>query len=86
MLSIKDLEPKFKINMELKEGSLKAEIEGSKTSLLTGLSLLAKNLKENGISEILIREAINTGLMTEEELIKDVDQKINELLNKLFKF
>lgn len=86
MLNIKDLEPKFKINMELKEGSLKAEIEGSKTSLLTGLSLLAKNLKENGISEILIREAINTGLMTEEELIKDVDQKINELLNKLFKF
>ena len=84
MLNMKDLEPKFKINMELKEGSLKSEIEGSKTSLLTGLSLLVKNLKENGISEILIREAINTGLMTEEELKKSVNNKINELLNKLF--
>lgn len=84
MLNMRDLEPKFRINMELNNGNLKTEFEGSKTSLLTGLSLLVKNLKENGISEILIREAINTGLMTEEELKKSVNNKINELLNKLF--
>lgn len=86
MLNMKDLEPKFKINMELNNGNLKTEFEGSKTSLLTGLSLLAKKLEECGISKNLIRQAIDTGLKTEEELKKDVDRKINELLNKLFEF
>ena len=84
MLNMRDLEPKFKINMELNNGNLKTEFEGSKTSLLTGLSLLAKKLEECGISKNLIRQAIDTGLKTEEELKKDVDRKINELLNKLF--
>ena len=86
MLNMKDLEPKFKINMELNNGNLKTEFEGDKTSLLTGLSLLARNLEECGISKNLIRQAIDTGLKTEEELKKDVDRKINELLNKLFEF
>ena len=78
------LEPKFKINIELENGNLKTEFKGNKTSLLTGLSLLAKKLEECGISKNLIRQAIDTGLKTEEELKKDVDRKINELLNKLF--
>lgn len=86
MLNMKDLEPKFKINIELENGNLKTEFKGNKTSLLTGLSLLARKLEECGISKNIIKQAVNTGLMTEEELIKDVDQKINELLNKLFKF
>lgn len=80
------LEPKFKINIELENGNLKTEFEGDKTSLLTGLSLLARNLEECGISKNIIRQAVDTGLMTEEELKKDVDRKINELLNKLFEF
>ena len=84
MLNMRDLEPKFRINMELNNGNLKTEFEGSKTSLLKGLSLLAKKLEECGISKNLIRQAIDTGLKTEEELKKDVDRKINELLNKLF--
>ena len=84
MLNMRDLEPKFKINMELNNGNLKTEFEGSKTSLLTGLSLLAKKLEECGISKNLIRQAIDTGLKTEEELKKDVDRKINELLEIFF--
>ena len=84
MLNMRDLEPKFKINMELNNGNLKTEFEGSKTSLLTGLSLLARNLEECGISKNIIRQAVDTGLMTEEELIKSTNKKINELLNKLF--
>ena len=84
MLNMRDLEPKFKINMESNNGNLKTEFEGSKTSLLTGLSLLAKKLEECGISKNLIRQAIDTGLKTEEELKKDVDRKINELLEIFF--
>lgn len=80
------LEPKFKINIELENGNLKTEFEGDKTSLLTGLSLLARNLEECGISKNIIRQAVDTGLMTEEELIKSVDQKINELLEKFLDF
>lgn len=79
-----NLEPKFKINIELENGKLKTEFEGDKTSLLTGLSLLARNLEECGISKNIIRQAVDTGLMTEEELIKSINKKINELLNKLF--
>ena len=81
-----NLEPKFKINIELENGNLKTELEGDKTSLLTGLSLLARNLEECGISKNIIRQAVDTGLMTEEELIKSTNKKINELLNKLFEF
>ena len=80
------LEPKFKINIELENGDLKIKLDGDKVSLLTGISLLARELKENGISEEAIKNAVNSGLMTEEELIKSVDQKINELLEKFLDF
>lgn len=79
-----NLEPKFKINIELENGDLKIKLDGDKVSLLTGISLLARELKENGISEEAIKNAVNSGLMTEEELIKSTNKKINELLNKLF--
>ena len=79
-----NLEPKFKINIELENGDLKINLDGDKVSLLTGISLLARELKENGISEKAIKNAVNSGLMTEEELIKSTNKKINELLNKLF--
>lgn len=81
-----NLEPKFKINIELENGKLKTEFEGDKTSLLTGLSLLARNLEECGISKNIIRQAVDTGLMTEEELTKSINKKINELLEKFLGF
>lgn len=84
MLDIKDLEPKFKIDMELKDGKLNAEIRGNVASLLTGLSILAKKLKENGISEEKIKNAVNGGLMTEEELKQEVDKKIEKLFKNMF--
>lgn len=84
MLNIKDLEPKFKINMELKDGNLKTEIIGNTASLLTGLSILANKLKENGISEELIKNAINGGFMTEEELKQEVDKELEKLFKNMF--
>lgn len=70
-----DLEPKFKINIELENGDLKIKLDGDKVSLLTGISLLARELKENGISEEAIKNAVNSGLMTEEELIKSTNKR-----------
>lgn len=84
MLNIKDLEPKFKINMELKDGNLKTEIIGNTASLLTGLSILANELKEYGISEELIKNAINGGFMTEEELKQEVDKELEKLFKNMF--
>ena len=84
MLNIKDLEPKFKINMELKDGNLKTEIIGNTASLLTGISILANKLKENGISEELIKNAINGGFMTEEELNEEVDKELEKLFKNMF--
>ena len=52
------LSPKFKIHLETKRGGVQSHIEGDKASCLTALSMFIRNLREAGVSDELLKQAM----------------------------
>lgn len=59
------------------------KVSGNLTSLLTALSVLVNALKENGVPENLINNAVKQGLLNDEELFKETIRNIEKFM-KIF--
>lgn len=75
-----------KILIEKKGNSFKIEIIGLHYEVMAEISMLVSNLKENNLlSEKQIRRSVEIGLMSNDELKKDNENLMNELLEKIIK-
>lgn len=78
--------PKYDVHLVMNEGELKTKIEGNMPSVLTVLSHFIESLKESGINEKLIRYAVEQGFEEKKDIdMKEIDKKLDELINKIFK-
>ena len=75
-----------KILIEKEGNSFKIEIIGLPYEVMAEISMLVSNLKENNLlSEKQIRRSVEIGLMSNDELKKDNENLMNELLEKIIK-
>lgn len=75
-----------KILIEKEENSFKIEIIGLPYEVMAEISMLVSNLKENNLlSEKQIRRSVEIGLKSNDELKKDTENLMNELLEELLK-
>lgn len=77
--------PKYEVHMVSDSNEKYIKVKGSAISLLTALSCFIKNLKDNGIKDKDIDEAVNLAKMTDEELNRSLLEKFANLSNKLKK-
>lgn len=86
-MNLKNLSiPKYDVHLVMNEGELKTKIEGNMPSVLTALSHFIESLKESGINEKLIRYAVEQGFEEKKDIdMKEIDKKLDELINKIFK-
>jgi len=69
--------------MEIKITREYAKLNGNKSELLTGLSMLVKSLLECEIEKKLIERAVQAGFMSDKELEKEVEKKVEDIFKKL---
>lgn len=78
-------EEKMKLLVEKTEEGYDIEIQGMPHMVMTGISILVKNLKdENLLSEKMIRQSVDVGLMSNEELAKETTNELKNFIDKLF--
>lgn len=75
----------FEINMKCVDGKCFAKITGNNISLAAGLASLIEKLQESGFSKEEIETAVKIGLKSREEKEEEIKNKLNDILDKLFK-
>lgn len=75
----------FEINMKCVDGKCFAKITGNNISLAAGLASLIEKLQESGFSKEEIETAVKIGLKSKEEKEEEIKNKLNDILDKLFK-
>lgn len=79
----------FKMLIKSEGNGVRLEVEGTKYSLMYALAHLASNLLEkSNLSREDIRKAVEIGLMSKEEIQKEIEQKrekVEQELKELFK-
>lgn len=78
------LGPRYEVHIVHNEKESYTKALGNTPSLLTALSALVNALKENGVPENLINNAVKQGLLNDEELSKETSRNIDELMKKIF--
>lgn len=78
-------EEKMKLLVEKTEEGYNIEIEGMPHMVMTGIAILAKELKDNKLlSERMIRKSVDVGLMSNEELAKEATNELKNFIDRLF--
>ena len=78
-------EETMKLLVEKTEEGYNIEIKGMPHMIMTGISILVKNLKDEKIlSEKMIRKSVDVGLMSNEEIAKEATNELKKFIDKLF--
>lgn len=78
-------EETMKLLVEKIDKDYKIDIKGMPTMIMIGIAILVKNLKdEKALSEKMIRESVDLGFMTNEEIAKRATNEFKKLIDKLY--
>lgn len=78
------LKPEYEVHIIHNKKESYTKASGTLPSLLTALSMLVKALKKNGATDNMINYAVKQGLMSNEQLDKEIKENLDELIKKMF--